>query len=393
MYHNNLSQAYRAAGNLMQAEKSAKRTIKLDANIPEAYVNLGAIALEKNEFNSAITAYKKAVNLRENYIDALLGLGDSLVKSEKVDAGLKKYEEILAQQPDNVAAITRTGIALRKLNRVDEAIKHYKKHISRLPEEPDFYNNLSLLYQQKGNIAEAVICLRKLLEITPNDNVSRHLLNSFEGLKTITAPAEYVSDLFDNYAHSFESHLVNKLDYHVPELLAKEILGHTVKKNDLLFLDLGCGTGLMGVMLKNFCAYLSGVDFAPKMIEQTRIKGIYQELVVGDVLEFMNNKQDASYDVIAAADVFIYVGELKSVFSEAKRLLSSGGVFAFSIEDAADESSDYVLNDTGRYSHTKKYIHELQLKHDFIERACSSIQIRNENGKPVNGYLYVLSVV
>ncbi|VAW68712.1 hypothetical protein MNBD_GAMMA09-1858 [hydrothermal vent metagenome] len=392
MYHNNLGQAYRAVGDLNKAKAATSKAISLDVNMPESYVNFGAIAMEKGDFDAAISAYKKALVLRKNYTDALLGLGDSYLKSDQVETGLHQFQVILAYAKGNIAALTRVGIALRLLDRIDEAIEHYKKSIFHFPDEADLYNNLIYMYQRENRFEEAAECLRKLLKLTPDDAVARHNLNALEGFTTSTAPAEYIREIFDNYADNFESHLVNKLGYHIPEMLLEAILKSTSKRSGLSVLDLGCGTGLMGVMLGDYCSYLAGVDLAPKMIEHARTKEVYNELVVGDIEEFMKNKESASCDIVVAADVFVYIGELNAVFSEAKRLLSPGGIFSFSVEKAVDEKSSYVLNETGRYGHSKKFLQKLQKKYGFIERYFEKAHIRNNHDKPVYGYLCVYSM-
>ncbi|HED34791.1 MAG TPA: tetratricopeptide repeat protein [Gammaproteobacteria bacterium] len=392
VYYNNLSQAYRASGDLNKAGVAGKKAISLDANIPEAHVNIGAILFENGDFNAAIEAYKKALSLRKGYIDAMLGLGDCFLKTDQFEAGLEQFQAVLLCEKDNIAALTRTGIALRLLGRIDEAIEHYKKSIVLLPSEPDLYNNLSCLYQRENRPEEAAECLRVLLKLTPDDVVSRHSLNALEGSTTETAPAEYVRELFDNYADDFDSHLVDKLGYHTPEMLLKAILSSITKHNDLAVLDLGCGTGLMGDILHEYCAHLSGVDLAPKMIDQARNRGIYHELAVGDVLEFMGSRGDASLDLVVAADVFVYIGKLDALFCEARRLLSSGGIFSFSVEVAFEKDVDFLLNETGRYSHSKSYLNALQASYGFSEEYFEKAHIRNNHGKPVYGYLCVYSV-
>jgi len=393
-YFNNLSQSYRANGDLKNATVAGKKAVSLDSNMPEAYLNLGAIALENDDFDVAIESHNKAKKLRKNYVDAMIGLGDSLVKSKQFEAGLAEFKSVLAIQKNEMRAITRIGITLRMQDRVDDAINHYKLSIERFPSEVDLYNNLAFLFQRGGRFVEAAECLRKLLELTPDDVISRHTLNALEGSTAGSTPAEYVRELFDNYADNFESHLVEKLGYHIPEKLLEVIINSVGKRKNLSALDLGCGTGLMGIMLEDYCSHLAGVDLAPKMIEHARDKNIYDELAVGDVLEFMQKKESARYDIIVAADVFNYIGELDAIFNEAKRLLSSDGVFSFSVEAADNDSAaNYQLNETVRYSHAKKYLQQLQLKYGFKEREFVREHMRNNHGKPVYGFMCVYSLV
>ena len=152
-------------------------------------------------------------------------------------------------------------------------------------------------------------------------------------------------------------------------------------------LDLGCGTGLCGMPFRDIVKRLTGVDLSPRMIRKARERGIYDELLLGDLLTPLQGR-DARYDLIVAADVFIYVGDLSAIFAACKIALRPGGLFAFSTEHEADAPS-YVLRTSGRYAHPTEYIrtqaHEVGLTEFSIEQAI----IRQEEGNPVAGQIFV----
>jgi predicted TPR repeat methyltransferase len=99
--------------------------------------------------------------------------------------------------------------------------------------------------------------------------------------------------------------------------------------------------------------------------------------------------------VIIATDVFIYLGKLDEIISEAKRLLCPNGIFAFSIEsleasendEARQECREYQLESTGRYTHSIPYLTRLAAANDFLPQEIAATQLRLEKGKPVNGHL------
>ena len=110
----------------------------------------------------------------------------------------------------------------------------------------------------------------------------------------------------------------------------------------------------------------------------------------------MRGESVSSYDVIIAADVFIYVGKLDEIIREIKRLLRPGGVFAFSLEAlvaSSDEESaqgrerDYRLQPTCRYSHSTGYMARLASANGFVPEKLVGARIRMEKGQPVHGYL------
>jgi predicted TPR repeat methyltransferase len=67
------------------------------------------------------------------------------------------------------------------------------------------------------------------------------------------------------------------------------------------------------------------------MLVQAQKKNIYSELAVADVEGYMRAQADAGFDMVVAADVFVYRGELLEVFKQTHRILKHGGLFAFTV--------------------------------------------------------------
>jgi len=126
------------------------------------------------------------------------------------------------------------------------------------------------------------------------------------------------------------------------------------------------------------------------MIGKAKERGIYDQLVVGDLLEFLAATEAGQFDLIAAADVFNYVGNLVTVFEHAARILEPCSWFIFSIEAAQEKAGDFILDKTGRYQHNRNYIERLSGQFGFVEFGFTQTCLRKEEGKPVMGYLYLL---
>ena len=47
----------------------------------------------------------------------------------------------------------------------------------------------------------------------------------------------------------------------------------------------------------------------------------------------MRQEREATYDLVLAADVFVYIGKLDEMMAEARRVLRPGGLMGFSIEN------------------------------------------------------------
>ncbi len=115
---------------------------------------------------------------------------------------------------------------------------------------------------------------------------------------------------FDSFAERYDETLRHWLDYKGPEIVhraAMAALGPFPRLQEII--DLGCGTGLNAPLFAGIAARLDGIDLSPRMIEKARAGGRYDELIVGEIVEFLSAKK-AAYTLALAADVLVYFGDL-----------------------------------------------------------------------------------
>jgi len=160
-------------------------------------------------------------------------------------------------------------------------------------------------------------------------------------------------------------------------------------KFDLLgsITDLGCGTGLFGVEINQFCEHLEGVDLSEKMLEKAKGKSVYNNLVKQDIVDYLSNT-NLNFDYFVSTDVFIYIGDLSDVFRLIKSRNETGGKLVFSTEDY--DGDGFFLEQSGRYSHSKKYIEGLCEKFDYELSHFETQTLRKEKGEYITGGLYLL---
>jgi predicted TPR repeat methyltransferase len=94
--------------------------------------------------------------------------------------------------------------------------------------------------------------------------------------------------------------------------------------------------------------------------------------------------------LILAADVFIYIGDLRDLFVAASRALRPGGLFAFTIE-GWNGPDDYRLLPTRRYAQSISYIVQLAREVALEEAARREATLRlGENLEAVPGMVFLL---
>jgi predicted TPR repeat methyltransferase len=153
-------------------------------------------------------------------------------------------------------------------------------------------------------------------------------------------------------------------------------------------LDLGCGTGLCGPLVRPLAERLTGVDLSARMIEKARSLAVYDRLEQGDVIEFLEGNGGERWDLVLAADVFIYVGDLEPVFARLERAMAEG-VFCFSVESLASEGDEMRLLPSLRYAHSEPYLERLAARHGFAVAVMKHAPVREDQGEVIEG-LYVI---
>lgn len=200
-------------------------------------------------------------------------------------------------------------------------------------------------------------------------------------------PPAYVAMLFDHY-DDYEQRMLDRLQYQAPQVLLAAIeaaLGKTSRQ--LRILDLGCGTGLMGMAVRHLAARLDGIDLSPAMVERSRARGIYDRLDAGDLFGLLGPPGQV-YDLVVAADVCPYIGDLAPFLGICAKAVAADGMLAFTVEQGEE---GWSLGGTRRFVHAPAYV--LATAHACAWRMVSigSAVLRTESGKPVAGSVVVLA--
>ncbi len=276
------------------------------------------------------------------------------------DAAAELMEQALELVPAWAAGWYRLATYLEKAGRADAAIEAYRRTLAF---DPDDIFGATLKLALLGDVA------------TPD-----------------RPPSRYVERLFDDYADRFESALVEKLDYSVPQKLAA-LIASTGRRYERA-VDLGCGTGLLGPEIRGRVDRLEGFDLSQNMLVKAAEKQVYDSLAQADLSlapDLSGLFADAARhraDLVTAADVLMYLGNLDSVFAIIGELAASGADIAFSVEDAGD-GEGFHLAPSLRYAHSESYVRALLAGHGLQIFATVKSVIRKDGGKPVSGILFL----
>jgi predicted TPR repeat methyltransferase len=352
--HNDLGLTYARAGNARLAEEHLRKAIVLNPGDPKPRRNLGRLLLRMGRPREAAEV-----------------LAD------------------VARGPTAPADVHHDlAVALAKIGRLDEAIEHFRRTVALRPDDAEGYCNLGLALEDRGDTAGAAAAYGRARGLRPDSAAIAYHHAALTGLAPPPAcPPQYLVHLFDGYADHFDEHLVKTLHYAGPELL-RQAVAAVPDRSDLSVIDLGCGTGLCGVLFRPIASKLVGVDLAPRMLEKSRERGVYDELVRADVVVALRQRP-GSADLVLAADVFIYIGELTAVFDAVRDALRPGGFFAFTVESIADGDGDFLLRPTRRYAHSAAYVRRLARTAGVVEQSVKPATLRAGETGDVAGLVFL----
>ena len=369
----------------------SRKKAKPPSRGPNDLVAAGQQHAEQGELAEAEGCYREALALVPDHPGVLTLLGMVLVDRENVDGAIDLLERARDLAPDFAPLQLALGSAYAAAGHDELAVTAMETAIKLDATSTVPLERLARYHILARRPREAIGLLRRVLRRDPTHAQARYLLAGLTGDRGATnvdsPPPELVANLFDTYAASFEQHLTADLQYSVPTSLASLVAATgAVADGSWCVVDLGCGTGLVGVELRSYARTLIGCDLSPRMITRARQRALYDELHCEDLLATLARTRDV--DLIVAADVFIYVGALDATFAACARVLRRGGLLAFSIERS--DGDDFVLQSTLRYTHGDAYVRRLAATHGFdVLRAEPSV-LRVDHGEPVHGFLYLL---
>ena len=420
---NNLGTVYYAQGNFPAAISAFQSVIEKEPQFIDAYYNLGLALGKQQEWPKAITTYQQLLNLSPSHVAARFHLACALMYIKKMDDSIHEFSQIeqiephhfetqanlatcylkkgalqkakehylkaLELMPNDTQILFNLGVIYTEQGDLDSAIRQYQKAVHQQPDFFSAHNNLGVAFIAKQHVAFALHHFQEAARLQPQNESIRYTIQALsQNKRLLAAPTDYVKSLFDSYAGHYEQHLLSALDYQLPLHIKRILERFHPLPAAWNILDLGCGTGLCGVILKPFAKTLVGVDLSEKMLEVALSKKIYDQLACEDVSLFLMNKK-ATYDVIVAGDVLVYIGDLAPLFHHIHSALRERGLFIFNTEISDNE--DYRMTQSGRFAHQKNHLEKLAKENHFAVRHYEKTITRLQNNMPVYGHLYVLA--
>ncbi len=420
-----LAGALNAAGQLRQAEACMEEALLRDKMQAQGWLRLGSIRGALEDHDGAEQALKTALALDSTLVDARLSLGLLFFHARRFEEAAESLRTaIQATMDPGPAVIACYGQTLGHLGHFASATEALRIAVGRDPDNAvvvlklaqvqfiadliagrtaetatrtcrampfvtaDAFETISRQSFHQlvafGHRDAALRLCEARLNARPADAESRYLHAVLKGDALSRAPDAYIASFFDQFADDFDKQLVGVLGYKAFEQLATLTLRHATSLDHML--DLGCGTGLSGPLLAAPGRHLVGLDLSPGMLDKARQRQCYDMLIEGEAVTYLQTREMA-FDLIFAADVLIYVGDLAMILRRAFHALKPGGLFAFTLE-TSEQALD--LLPTGRFAHGLRPTLDLSVAAGFTTVATDTIDVRYETHGFVAGASVVL---
>ena len=280
------------------AEGAYRKVIEQEPGSALVWQCLGLLRESQKRFEEAIDCFLVAIQRGRATASLYGNLGKLLHRTGRIAESCQAYADAVALDPDN----SRFREMLRNVNllrdvlegpSIDAAIATYRaaSGAETTPDEKEMAELFHMAFcflSVFGHREAAVRVGERHLELWPDSPAMEYLMKAVKGESAIDrSPAGYVKEHYDAFAAGFDALLVDALGYDIPEKMAAAVrsAGEAGRLFDAV--DAGCGTGLCGPWLRLCARTLTGVDLSPKMLEKAARRGLYDNLVCEDLVEFL----------------------------------------------------------------------------------------------------------
>ena len=162
-----LGAAYLTTGKTTEAIVVLKRALELAPNSDHAHRQLARALLEGGRQKEAIAMYRKAVEINPFYWENHNALGTASLRLGDYDGAIAAFKKVVEIEPDNGDGWNNLGATYLQTARFEESIPVFQKALALLP-TAETYTNLGIAYTSLGRYADAVPAYEKAVELNPN---------------------------------------------------------------------------------------------------------------------------------------------------------------------------------------------------------------------------------
>lgn len=154
------------------------------------------------------------------------------------------------------------------------------------------------------------------------------------------ATPEELAEAYRKWAPFYDDDTRQAMGY-VGPVVAGKMLDSYLESKESRILDAGCGTGLVGEVLKDMgYQHIEAMDFSDDMLGEAEKKDVYCNAFQADMNTSLEVPDD-TYDASICVGTFTYAHVGPQAFEELARITKPGGYICFTVRDGAYEKYGY----------------------------------------------------
>ncbi|KAL6077290.1 hypothetical protein STEG23_008910, partial [Scotinomys teguina] len=168
--HYNIGKNLADQGNQTAAIRYYREAVRLNPKYVHAMNNLGNILKERNELQEAEELLSLAVQIQPDFAAAWMNLGIVQNSLKRFEAAEQSYRTAIKHRRKYPDCYYNLGRLYADLNRHVDALNAWRNATVLKPEHSLAWNNMIILLDNTGNLAQAEAVGREALELIPNDH-------------------------------------------------------------------------------------------------------------------------------------------------------------------------------------------------------------------------------
>lgn len=173
-----------------EAEKEFRKALKLAADYPEAYSNLGLSLLYDGRPAEAHEALQEAVRMYPGWSMSEANLALALQRLARHDEAAHYYRLSLSHKTQQPQVWLSLGDALNALGKIDDAQQAFEQAVEQLPEYALAHQRLGMLQAKRGNLIAAESALQHAVSLNAGLDESHALLGAIAARRGSIAQAQ-----------------------------------------------------------------------------------------------------------------------------------------------------------------------------------------------------------
>ncbi len=376
------------AGNPAASLYSARRAVELAPMSAMAHFCLGESERSGGNPAAASASTNRALMLEPTnvqYRELAVNLAYAQSDFAAAEVHLRRA---FSQNEDFHGIKTMIGNALRHQSKFDEAETWLTEALVINADDTEALHGLAMVAYLRDDRATAQQYLARAIALRPTDAGYAYLDAVFRGEAPAKAPEYVMQRLIHTDSGRVETHLANDSKGSVVQKVSAAILERFPDRK-LNVLELGCGAGQFGAALGRIEGFFVGVDLSMPMLEAAKKRNVYSRFHHVNLQDALEATDANEYDVIVAADVFIYLGALDAAITNAFKVLRSGGWLFFSCERASESvgGSDFVVQKSMHYAHSEGYVKRLLAAAGFALPVIDAFDLHGDADAGTAGFL------